>query len=327
MKKYILYLALLFMLLPTKTYAITIDSNISGDTFFRVINETSDDEDINILIHNYSQKSRELQQLADRIEASSQIKFDYDADCYEVKTTVKNMQAKLQYTTETVKEMETGKTVIDVVNSKGEDFFTILNNCQNNCKILLKVNRMQDLMRFQKEVKEKSKYHLNYEIVTNDTIKSLENGCYIEIEDKTKDIKACEKMISKIKGWNKMTDSKKFLALAKNCNKKSMYYKPKRDEFHFYNEMNYMVCRDYARGFIRVATMITDNCKTEYIVNKKGTHAVAVINIGKNYWECNDQYISKNFKCKGYSLREFYIEDLDRDWSSLVLKFLSVNGY
>lgn len=327
MKKYVLFLILLFILIPTKTYAITIDSNISGDAFFQVINETSDDEDINILIHNYSHKSQELEQLADRIEASSQIKFDYDAACYEVKTTVKNMQTKLQYTTDAVKEMETAKTVIDVANSKGDDFFKVLNNCKNNCKILLKANQMQDLMRFQKEVKKKSKYLLNYEIITEDTIKSLENGCYLEIEDKTKDIKACEKMISKIKGWNKMTDSKKFLTLAKKCNKKSMYYKPKRDEFHFYNKINYMVCRDYARGFIRIACMITENCKTEYVVNKLGTHALAVINIGNNYWECNNYYISKNYKCKLYSLREFYKEDLNRNWSPLVLKFLSVNGY
>ena len=333
-------LTAVILLYPAKVSAanqrkLVIDSNVSGEEFFQLVNRVSKNEDIYIETQTYVYRCSELDDLAERVKSASAINFDYEINGYEVKTTFTGTLAKLLYKTGDIQEMETGTSVVNIDIASGSDFFDTLYGCRNNCKIRLKFSNtngadaVKRLKHFQKEVKKQSRYHLNYGICTEENfqkIKEINGDGYIDLWDRTKDLIACEKMVSKIRGWNKMSENKRFLALSDACNKKSRYCLATRSEFHFYNKQNDLVCRDYAKMYMRIAGVISENARSEYIVNKGATHAVAVVNIGSNYWEGNNQYLSKHFKCQKYSLRAIYREDKKRVGTPLVMDFLDANG-
>lgn len=314
---------------------LVIDSNASGEEFFQLVNMADKNEDIYIETQTRVYRCNKLDDLAERVRPSSRINFDYEINGYEVKTTFTGTLTKLLYKAGDIQEMETGDSVINMDTAGSADFFNILYGCANDCKIRLKfsdtngTDAVKRLKQFQKEVEKQSRYHLNYGICTEENIRKLKemngNG-YIDLWDKTKDLNACEKMVSKIKGWNSMSESKRFLALSDACNKKSRYDLATRGEFHFYRKQNNLVCRDYAKMYMRIVGIVSEKARSEYIVNKEATHAVTVINIGSNYWEGNNRNLSKHYKCKKYSLREIYREDKKRVGTPLVMDFLNANG-
>ena len=325
------------MMLVIPTYAatkssITVNSNIDGNKFFKMIKNTKGDKDIYVKIKN----TAELANFADELYYTSNISYDYEVETPETEHTLKNGKVKLLYSTADIKEMETGKLVFDPDSDTGKDFLKALHKSKADSKIRLRIaadNKkyaLKQLKKFQKEVKSASEFGLSYEIYTVENVKQLDRcqgaAIYIDLEDRTKDILACEKMVASIKGWKNMSENQRFLALSKLCNKNSKWYNQQWNDFHFYKKDNKLVCYDYAYMYKRVAEMITDKARTEVVLNANAKHALAIIGIGNNYYEGNNGHLNKNYHWKGNDIRSWYKSNPKKYGSKLVRDFIKANG-
>lgn len=328
------------MMLVIPTYAstkssITMTTDDLGEDFLKKVVKTKGDKDIYL-----KYRSREdLANFANEVKAVSKAHSTYDIETEETLHTNKNGKVKLAFTTKDFKEMESGKMYFDLEEKTGKDFIKALHSSNADSQIVIgvtaetKKGAIKQLKRFQQEVKEVSKFGLSYEIYTGDNVKQLKDfqkGCtftfYIPLKDRTKDMLACEKMVSNIKDFKYMSDNRKFLALAKKCQMQSKWYNQQWEDFHFYNKNNKLVCYDYAMMYKRVAEMITDKARTEIVLNANAKHAIAVIGIGNSYYEGNNGHLSKNYHWKGYDIRSWYKSNPKKFGSKLVRDFIKVNG-
>lgn len=325
------------MMLVIPTYAstrssITVNSNIDGNKFFKMIKNTKGEKDIYVKIKN----TAELAHFADELYYTSNISYDYEVETPETEHTLKNGKVKLLYSTADIKEMEAGKLVFDPDSDTGKDFIKALHKSKADSKIRLRIaadnkkDALKQLKKFQKEVKKASEFGLSYEIYTVENVKQLDRcqgaAIYIDLEDRTKDMLACEKMVSNIKDFKYMSDNRRFLALAKKCQMQSKWYNQQWNDFHFYNKNNKLVCYDYAMMYKRVAEMITDKVRTEIVLNANAKHALAVIGIGNSYYEGNNGHLSKNYHWKGNDIRSWYKTNPKKFGSKLVRDFIKANG-
>lgn len=326
------------MMLVIPTYAstrssITMTTDDMSEDFLKKVVKTKGDKDIYL-----KYRSREdLANFANEVKAVSKAHSTYDIETEETLHTNKNGKVKLSYTTKDFKEMESGKMYFDLKKSTGKDFLKALHSSKADSQIVIgvtaetKKGAIKQLKRFQQEVNEVSKFGLSYEIYTGDNVKQLKDfqkGCtfYISLEDRTKDMLACEKMVSNIKDFKYMSDNRKFLALAKKCQMQSKWYNQQWNDFHFYKKENKLVCYDYAYMYKRVAEMVTDKARTEIVLNKDAKHALAVIGIGNSYYEGNNGHLSKKFHWKGNDIRSWYKSNPKKFGSKLVRDFIKANG-
>lgn len=326
------------MMLVIPTYAstkssITMTTDDLGEDFLKKVVKTKGDKDIYL-----KYRSREdLANFANEVKAVSKAHSTYDIETEETLHTNKNGKVKLAFTTKDFKEMESGKMYFDLKKSTGKDFLKALHSSKADSQIVIgvtaetKKGAIKQLKRFQQEVNEVSKFGLSYEIYTGDNVKQLKDfqkGCtfYISLEDRTKDMLACEKMVSNIKDFKYMSDNRKFVVLAKKCQMQSKWHNQQWNDFHFYKKENKLVCYDYAMMYKRVAEMITDKARTEIVLNANAKHAIAVIGIGNSYYEGNNNHLSKKFHWKGYDIRSWYKTNPKKFGSKLVRDFIKANG-
>lgn len=328
------------MMLVIPTYAstkssITMTTDDMGEDFLKKVVKTKGNKDIYL---KYRSKE-DLANFAYEVKAVSNAHSTYDIETEETLHTNKKGKVKLSYTTKDFKEMESGKMYFDLEEKTGKDFIKSLHSSKADSQIVIgvtaetKKGAIKQLKRFQKEVKEFSKFGLSYEIYTEDNVKQLKDfqkGCtftfYIPLKDRTKDMLACEKMVSNIKDFKYMSDNRKFLALAKKCQMQSKWHNQQWNDFHFYKKDNKLVCYDYAYMYKRVAEMITDKARTEIVLNKDAKHALAIICIGNSYYEGNNDHLSKKFHWKDYDIRSWYNTNPKKFGSKLVKGFIKANG-
>ena len=326
------------MMLVIPTYAstrssITMTTDDMGEDFLKKVVKTKGNKDIYL---KYRSKE-DLANFANEVKAVSNAHSTYDIETEETLHTNKNGKVKLAFTTKDFKEMESGKMYFDLKEKTGKDFIKSLHSSKADSQIVLgvtaetKKGAIKQLKNFQKEVQKVSKFGLSYEIYTGDNVKQLkgyQKGCtfYIPLADRTKDMLACEKMVSNIKDFKYMSDSRKFVVLAKKCQAQSKWYNQQWNDFHFYNKNNKLVCYDYAMMYKRVAEMVTDKARTEIVLNKDAKHALAIICIGNSYYEGNNGHLSKKFHWKGNDIRSWYKTNPKKFGSKLVRDFIKANG-
>ena len=346
MKKLFTYfLAILIVIMIPKTvYASTtlkFDDSISGEQFFDEVKNCKENKEIEVTIHGNIAQG--VANFADKIAKASNIHCAYAEYNSLTWHNVSKQQLKLEYTTNDIKEMETGKYEINIDEVTGEEFLKKIHSSKANSKVRLYVTARtkkeadNKLKEFAKEVKKFSKSGLNYAIDTKENREKLSNyqqnleiTTMIVLNERTKDINAAEKMVSNIKGWKKMTENQRFLALAKACQKKSRWKQPCND-FHFYNKMNNLVCHDYAIMYKRVAEMITSNCESQYVrkdFKDNTSHALMLVRVGKQYYEGNNENLSKNYRNKDASFRA-WVKENKKEYTKTELErnFLKANGY
>ena len=350
-KLFTYFLAILIVIMiPRTVYASTtlkFDDSISGEQFFDKVKNCKENKEIEVTIHGNMEQG--IANFADKIAKASDIgcayaKYYTFANYYTFAWhNVSNHQLKLDYTTNDIKEMETGKYEINIDEVTGKEFLEKIHSSKANSKVRLYVTARtkkeadNKLKEFAKDVQKSSKYGLNYAIDTkenraklNSYQQNLELTTMIVLNERTKDIKAAEKMVSNIKGWKKMTENQRFLSLTKACQKKSRWKQP-CDDFHFYNKMNNLVCNDYAMMYKRVAEMVTNNCESQYIMKEfkdNTSHALLLVRVGKQYYEGNNGTLSKNYKDKEVSFRA-WVKENKKEYTKTQLErdFLRVNGY
>ena len=174
--------------------SITVNSNIDGNKFFKMIKNTKDDKDIYVKIKN----TAELANFADELYYASNISYDYEVETPETEHTLKNGKVKLLYSTADIKEMETGKLVFDPDSDTGKDFLKALHKSKADSKIRLRIaadnkkDALKQLKKFQKEVKSASEFGLSYEIYTVENVKQLDRcqdaAIYIDFVRRTSTI-------------------------------------------------------------------------------------------------------------------------------------------
>lgn len=320
---------------------VKISSTATGQEFFNKIAKSKGAKKVVIQLQGTTDKELEddLYKFAWKVKMASNILYDYDIYSVQIWYFHNKNQVTLEYNTEEIRDMETGKTLIDIDTVSGKELLDKIHSSKRNYRYILAVSATSKkqakskLKKFANEVKKASKYDLTYAIYTKENIKKFKdysNGVeivtYLPMQEKVKDIKAAENMVSKIPNWNKLSAKDKFLKLSAACNKISEWKKPGGD-FHFYNKKNKLVCWDYAFMYKRVAELVTNDCESELVLNKKAEHALVLVRVGKDYYEGNNWFLSKNYKDKRLSFRHWYKSNPKEYGKTKIEKaFIKANG-
>lgn len=298
----------------------------TGSEFLNQVMNSSDDLYIQIVLTyaNEEEESRKLIKFENEVMEASKYNIAYDIyDSRNVNFCVGQFKDGRYYKnyllnmkTNKIKEIETSKYAFDIDKTGGKEFLKKIHSAKGDNKIILEVkykdNKKADknLKKFADKVKKVSKYHLNYGIYTKndkDSFITKDGYTIIVLAETTKDMNACETLVSKIKNWNKLSDTDKFLKLSAICNSRSEYAKPGTD-FHFYKKNNKLVCIHYAAMYKRILEMITYKGKAELIIKQSDgvNHELVLIKVDNNYYEGNNNYLLKNFECEKLSFRDWY---------------------
>lgn len=328
----VLVMVMLFSIKPVSAMEkledrICVDvDETTGSEFLEQVMNSNDDLDIQIGLAyvDEEEESRKLIKFENEVMEASKYNMSYDIyasrnDIFRVGQFKDGRYYKkylLNMKTKNIREIETSKYVFDIDKTNGKEFLKKIHSDKGDNKIILavKYNSKKEvnkkLKKFADEVKKASKYHLNYGIYTKYNINSFatkDDYAIIALTETTKDINACERLVSRIKNWNKLSDTAKFLKLSAICNRRSEYAKPGTD-FHFYKKNNKLVCRHYAAMYKRILEMITYKGKAELIIKQDDSvnHELVLIKVDNNYYEGNNDCLLKNFECEKLSFRDWY---------------------
>lgn len=319
---------------------VQASTSMSGEQFLSKVSKEKG-YDINIILVGNSQKEKlsNLKAFEARIKKASKKSYHYDLVKYFNRNGVSDTMWYYQITTDDIAQIESSNIVMDISKTSGSTFINTIHNSKIDTKVCLTVKASsskeadEKLKKFADNVKKASKYNLVYGIYTAETRKSLKDldkgakQVTVVLKDGTKDLKAAEKLVSKIAGWSKMSDNNKFLTLSEVCNKRSDYELP-GNKFHFYNTSNKLVCRYYADMYQRIVEIITTDCEAEFFDNLEVNHALVILRVGSHYYEGNDYILDKNirFKESNYDFRSWYKLNPKKYGTKLGKAFIKANG-
>lgn len=318
---------------------VQVSTSMSGEQFLsKVSKEKGYDISIHLIGNNQKEKLSNLKAFEARIKKASKKSYHYDLVKLFNQNGVSDTMWYYQITTDDIAQIESSNIVMDISKTSGSTFINTIHNSKTDTKVCLTVKASsskeadEKLKKFADNVKKASKYNLVYGIYTAETRKSLKDldkgakQVTVVLKDGTKDLKAVEELVSKIVGWNKMSDNNKFLALSGVCNKRSDYELP-GNKFHFYNTNNKLVCRYYADMYQRIVEIITTDCEAEFFNNSEVHHALVILRVGSHYYEGNNYILDKNvrFKESNYDFRSWYKLNPKKYGTKLGKAFIKAN--